>query len=48
VLSSFLLKTGREVHVHSPGGTTDVIWRDDDQIVITGSATLAFCGEWPL
>jgi diaminopimelate epimerase len=48
VVSAFLLKTGREVHVHSPGGTTDVIWRDDDRIVITGSATLAFCGEWPL
>jgi diaminopimelate epimerase len=48
VLSAFLLKTGREVHVHSPGGTTDVVWRSDDQIVITGSAKLAFTGEWPL
>jgi len=48
VLSAFLLKTGREVHVHSPGGTTDVVWRDDDRIVITGSAKLAFKGEWPI
>jgi len=48
VLSAFLLKTGRDVHVHSPGGTTDVVWRDDNQIVITGSAQLAFTGEWPL
>jgi diaminopimelate epimerase len=48
VLSAFLLKTGREVHVHSPGGTTDVVWRDDDQIVITGSAKFIFAGEWPL
>ena len=48
VLSAFLLKTGREVHVHSPGGTTDVVWREDDQIVITGSARLAYTGEWPL
>jgi diaminopimelate epimerase len=48
VLSAFLLKTGREVHVHSPGGTTDVTWRQDDKIVITGKAEFAFSGEWPL
>jgi diaminopimelate epimerase len=48
VLSAFLLKTERAVHVHSPGGTTDVVWRDDDQIVITGSAKYIFSGEWPL
>ena len=48
VLSAFLLKTGREVHVHSPGGTTDVTWRQDDKIVITGTAQFAFSGEWPL
>jgi diaminopimelate epimerase len=48
VLSAFLLKTAHEVQVHSPGGTTDVAWRDDDKIVITGSAKFAFSGEWPL
>jgi diaminopimelate epimerase len=48
VLSSFLLKASREVHVHSPGGTTDVTWRDDGKIVITGTAKFAFLGEWPL
>ena len=47
VLSSFMLKTKRKVHVHSPGGMTDVTWRDDDEIVITGRADLAYCGEWP-
>lgn len=47
VLSAFLLKTGRELHVHSPGGTTDVTWRQDDKIVITGTAEFAFSGEWP-
>ena len=47
VLSSFLLKTGRKVMVHSPGGTTDILWRDDDEIIIKGRADLAFCGEWP-
>ena len=47
ILSSFMQKTGRKVRVHSPGGTTDVLWRDDDEIVITGRADLAFSGEWP-
>lgn len=46
VLSAFLLKTGRIVNVRSVGGVTKVVWRDDDKMVITGSATLAFCGEW--
>lgn len=48
VLSAFMLKTNRKVHVHSPGGTTDVLWRDDDEIVLTGRADLAYCGEWPV
>lgn len=46
VLSAFLLKTGRIVNVRSEGGVTTIAWRDDDKIVITGSATLVFCGEW--
>jgi len=48
ILSSFLLKTSRKVSVHSEGGTTDIVWRDDDAIVIKGTAELTFCGEWPL
>jgi len=48
VLSAFLLKTERQVHVHSPGGTTDITWREDDKVVITGTAKFAFSGEWPL
>ena len=47
VLSAFMQKTGRSVAVHSEGGTTNVLWRDDDEIVITGRADLAYCGEWP-
>lgn len=47
VLSSFLLKTGRRVSVHSPGGVTDVLWRDDDEIVLTGRADFVYRGEWP-
>jgi diaminopimelate epimerase len=47
VLSAFTGKTGRTVSVISPGGTTEVHWRDDDVILVTGRADLAFCGEWP-
>lgn len=48
VLSAFLLKTDRKVMVHSEGGTTDVIWRADDEIVITGRADYCYSGEWPV
>ena len=46
VLSAFTGKTDRTVSVISPGGTTEVYWRDDDEILITGRADLAFCGTW--
>jgi diaminopimelate epimerase len=49
VLSAFTGKTGRRVFVLSPGGTTQVVWReDDDEILLTGRAELVFCGEWPV
>lgn len=48
ILSAFMLKTERKVMVHSEGGTTDVLWRDDDEIVITGRADLSYYGEWPI
>jgi hypothetical protein len=32
--------------VHTVGGITDVNWRDDDEILLTGRADLAYCGEW--
>ena len=48
VLSSYQNKTGRDVNVHSPGGITKVMWRDDDEIILTGRADLVYCGEWPL
>ena len=47
VLSAFLLKTERSVSVHSPGGVSQVVWRNDGEIVLTGRAELAYCGEWP-
>jgi len=46
VMSAFLLKTDRTVKVRAPGGVTTIIWRDDEEVVITGQAELAFCGTW--
>jgi diaminopimelate epimerase len=48
ILAAFMLKTGRDVNVHSPGGVTRVLWRDDDEIVLSGRADFAYCGEWRL
>ncbi len=39
-------KTARTVAVHAVGGVTEAVWRDDDEMLIMGSAELAFCGEW--
>lgn len=48
VLCAFTGKTGHDVTVESPGGKTGVTWRDDNEIVLTGSADLAYTGSWPL
>jgi len=48
VASAFTGRTDRTVSVISPGGTTEVHWRDDDEILITGRADLAYSGEWPV
>jgi len=39
-------KTKKKVSVHAEGGTTEAVWREDDEMLITGRADLAFCGEW--
>ncbi len=39
-------KTERKISVHAEGGTTEAVWREDDEMLITGRADLAFCGEW--
>jgi diaminopimelate epimerase len=39
-------QTERQVSVHAVGGTTEVVWREDGEMLITGRADLAFCGEW--
>lgn len=47
VASAFTGKTNRKVSVHAPGGITEALWReDDDEMLITGRADLAFCGKW--
>jgi diaminopimelate epimerase len=49
VVSAFTEKTERKVSVHAPGGTTEVEWREsDDEMLLTGRADLAFCGEWTI
>ncbi len=46
VASAFTEKTERKVSVRAEGGTTEAIWREDDEMLITGRADLSFCGEW--
>ena len=46
VASAVSNKTDRHVYVHAPGGVTEAIWRDDEEMLITGSAKMAFVGEW--
>jgi diaminopimelate epimerase len=46
VASALTGKTERKVSVHAEGGTTEAVWREDDEMLITGRADLAFCGEW--
>ena len=47
VLAAFMDRTDRRVSVHAVGGTTKFFWRDDGEILITGRADLAYCGQWP-
>ena len=47
VLSAYTNRTGRSVSVASEGGTTNVKWREDGAIVLTGDADYIYSGEWP-
>jgi diaminopimelate epimerase len=40
-------KTDRIVDVHAPGGLIPIEWRDDGQVVLTGTAAVVYSGEWP-
>ncbi|MEP6903812.1 MAG: diaminopimelate epimerase [Actinomycetota bacterium] len=46
VLSALMGKTERQVSVHTEGGTTEINWRDDGEMMILGRADLVFCGEY--
>lgn len=46
VASAFTGKTERKVSVTAVGGMTAAVWREDDEMMITGRADLAFCGEF--
>lgn len=38
--------TDRQVEVRTPGGTVNVRWQDDGQVVLTGIAEVVYHGEW--
>ena len=48
ILAAFTDRTSRSVSVHAEGGMTKVVWRQDNEMVITGRADLAYSGHWPL
>jgi diaminopimelate epimerase len=39
-------KTARSIRVLMQGGEARIQWRDDDQVVITGTAEVVYTGEW--
>ena len=41
-------RTDRAVEVLTPGGTVNVKWQDDGQVVLTGIAEIVYQGEWLL
>jgi diaminopimelate epimerase len=38
--------TDRVVDVHAPGGLIPIEWRDDGEVVLTGTASVVYSGEW--
>jgi diaminopimelate epimerase len=43
-----VIKAGcdRKIDVHAPGGIIPIEWRDDDEVVLTGTASGVYTGEW--
>ncbi|MCA1591675.1 MAG: diaminopimelate epimerase [Acidobacteria bacterium] len=39
-------RTGRHVRVEMPGGLLEVLWRDDGEVLLTGTAEVVYAGEW--
>ncbi len=46
VAANFAGKTGRKVSVRAEGGSTETVWREDGEMLITGRADLALTGEF--
>ncbi|MCX5658388.1 MAG: diaminopimelate epimerase, partial [Planctomycetota bacterium] len=41
-------KSARKILAHLPGGDLTLEWREsDNHLLMTGSATEVFAGEWP-
>jgi diaminopimelate epimerase len=39
-------KCDRRIDVHAPGGVLPIEWRDDGEVVLTGTAAAVYSGEW--
>lgn len=46
VASAHTGRTDRRVRVRMPGGTLEVFWRDDGEVLLTGTAEAVYDGEW--
>ena len=46
ILCAFTDKTDRKVSVHSEGGITEIVWREDNEMLIKGRADFVFLGEY--
>jgi diaminopimelate epimerase len=46
VASTINNHTERKVNVHTPGGLIEVLWREDNEVVMTGRADVVYSGEW--
>jgi diaminopimelate epimerase len=40
-------RTDRGVKVLTPGGQVDIRWREDNEVILTGTAELVYHGGWP-
>ncbi|HVF86692.1 MAG TPA: diaminopimelate epimerase [Pyrinomonadaceae bacterium] len=46
VAAAFNNLTVRHVRVEMPGGLLEVEWRDDGEVLLTGTAEMVYVGEW--
>jgi diaminopimelate epimerase len=46
ILCAFANKSEREVSIHSEGGITEIVWREDGEMLIKGRADFVFSGEY--